>query len=983
MSTDANAPAPENAAETEPHLLRRIWNWFTRENIEAELKRLGRYPIAPVQVGLYVLLALGVVGGELGASDLFWHEHAWHQFAVGFAVSWLFGTVLYVTILLLPPRALPGAPNDAAGFRVKDRWLPSLFYSANPGVRQIGRRVLLWLIALVGVVYVCKWLAVLSNYDRSADTTSVSVFGSQWFGSIFLVGYAVAILLGMGASRLAASSRVKTTKENWLRDAFDRPEVRVPTEPYKTADGDTGTSLPGNTVLRLLRTRERAQSQQDQQGEQAQENQRKPAVHETAAVNNLHTLFELHALAYGFGILILIALALCTIQLAVETRLLSPVAFITLYVILLNVLGGFVVFRFSYYRQCAILAVVCLCAANSSSGSNVPYVLLVVGAWAIGTRTLTVWRFGALFTAAVLAFGPARAEFYKPTADWVPFALTAVVLLGYLVCDQRARAANRAPDGAPDAERERRATVARRWRWGARVSGWLAGGLFFCFGNAFGCKPFPMTYDGIGWKEEHAAAPTAAYDGPRPLKEWTEQKPDETPPQVALITAKELLEKFHANHTEKNKAAKGTSDKPRLVLVAVSGGGIRAAVWTGVVFEGLERELGTDFRDRVRVVTGASGGMVGASAYAAKIDMTVTSGKGARVQNARTGLFPFAESLARDALSPVAQTMLVRDFTWNTLFPNRYERDRGRTLEDAWHANFTKGHRYDEDGDAQLMLFEKCPFERPMRELAAQERACERPSLVFAPIMVEDTKRLLVSNLDLGVLTFPVAHRLDVKENPADAPLARPAVEFFRLFPYSDKFAVGSAARMSASFPVVSPAVALPTNPVRRVVDAGYYDNYGIDVLSNWLLANKADVLAHTSGVLIVQVRAYPLEKGGATFEDGSEGALDLLVGAVSAPLSAVFTARGSAAYHRNNQQLAELHRAFNTPGAHPQARSNFFATTVFELQQNAALSWYLTTAQKRQVAEGFYKKGSDGNWAVRDDVQKQMSAMKDWFQKP
>jgi Patatin-like phospholipase len=972
VSNEPNAPAPNSAAEPEPHLLRRIWNWFTRENVEAELKRLGRYPLAPVQVGLYVLVALGVVGGELGAGDLFWHEHGWHQFAVGFAVSWLFGTVLYVTILLLPPRALPGAPNDADSFRVEGRWVPSLFYSANPGVRQIGRRVLLWLIALVVVVYAGKWLAVLSNYDRSADTTSVSVFGSQWFGSFFLLGYAVAILFGMGASRLAASHRVKTTKENWLRDAFDRPEVRVPTEPYTTADGDTGTSLPGNTVLRLLRTREQAQGDQNQRAV--------PAAHETAAVNNLHSLFELHALAYGFGLIILVALALCTIQLAVETRLLSPVAFITLYVILLNVLGGFVVFRFAYYRQCALLAVVCLCAANSSSGSYVPYVLLAAGAWVIGTRVLTVWRFGALFTAAVLAFGPARAEFYKQTADWLPFALTAVVLVGYLAFDHLARAANRAPDGVPDAERAR---AARRWRWAARLCGWLAGGLFFCFGNAFGCKPFPMTYDGIGWKQEHAAAPTAAYDGPRPLTEWTGQQPDETPPRVALITAKELLDTFHTNHTAKNTGAKGTSDKPRLVLVAVSGGGIRAAVWTGVVFEGLERELGTDFRDRVRIVTGASGGMVGASAYAAKIDMAETAGKGAPTQNARTGLFPFAESLARDSLSPVAQTMLVRDFTWNTLFPNRYERDRGRTLEDAWHANFTRGHRYDEDADARLMLFDTSPFERPMRALAAQERACRRPSLVFAPIMVEDTKRLLVSNLDLGVLTFPVAHRLDVKENPADAPLARPAVEFFRLFPYSDAFAVGSAARMSASFPVVSPAVALPTNPVRRVVDAGYYDNYGIDILSNWLLANKADVLAHTSGVLIVQVRAYPLEKGGATFEDGSEGALDLLIGAVSAPLSAVFTARGSAAYHRNNQQIAELHRAFNTPGAHPQARSNFFATTVFELQQNAALSWYLTTAQKRQVAEGFYKKGSDGNWAVRDDVQKQMSAMKDWFQKP
>lgn len=126
-----------------------------------------------------------------------------------------------------------------------------------------------------------------------------------------------------------------------------------------------------------------------------------------------------------------------------------------------------------------------------------------------------------------------------------------------------------------------------------------------------------------------------------------------------------------------------------------------------------------------------------------------------------------------------------------------------------------------------------------------------------------------------------------------------------------------------------------------------------------------------------MQVRAYPLEWEGQAFEPGTVGALDLLIGAVSAPLSAVFTARGAAAYHRNNQQLAEVHRAYNND---PHLRSNFFATTVFELQQESALSWYLTSAQKRQVAEGFYKKGDDGNWTAKDSVKVQIATIREWF---
>jgi len=41
-------------------------------------------------------------------------------------------------------------------------------------------------------------------------------------------------------------------------------------------------------------------------------------------------------------------------------------------------------------------------------------------------------------------------------------------------------------------------------------------------------------------------------------------------------------------------------------------------------------------------------------------------------------------------------------------------------------------------------------------------------------------------------------------------------------------FTLQTAARMNAAFPVISPAVDLPTRPPRRVVDAGYFDNYGM-----------------------------------------------------------------------------------------------------------------------------------------------------------
>ena len=48
-----------------------------------------------------------------------------------------------------------------------------------------------------------------------------------------------------------------------------------------------------------------------------------------------------------------------------------------------------------------------------------------------------------------------------------------------------------------------------------------------------------------------------------------------------------------------------------------------------------------------------------------------------------------------------------------------------------------------------------------------------------------------------------------------------------------------------------------PLSPERRVVDAGYYDNFGVDLAAMWLFRNEAVVREHTSGGAVIEVRAY------------------------------------------------------------------------------------------------------------------------------
>ncbi|MDY3557013.1 patatin-like phospholipase family protein [Gemmata sp. JC717] len=799
---------------------------------ERRVRWLIGSPLLTGQIALYLAIAWGVIGSELGLTDLFWNENWWSQFWVGVGTAWLFGTVLFVNILLhgFAPDHLPDEPTetDWCRWRVYAR---SLFPSLNPGVRRVGRWMLYWLIGLGAVLYLGKAIAIKVGEAPTLEVGRIAAGapvaapaksdagGLGWdlfphYGLWFLVGYVssfVTIYL-ISLFDAAVELREKVALEKWL-----------------ISPGEM-TPCAGDVA---------------------------PAAHPTAYQQ--HTLRLLHAMAItlGFSILATLGVVLLWVVVVYEFPssidprwgLISPAILLSLFLMLLDVVGGLVAFRVRGARTlgAALLVVVAVLNLNSVSPNKMTF-----------------------------------------------------------------------PDIADD-----QYDVDKRLRLGS--------------------DEYLTTYR----KRE---------------------------PAGGLVGGEEFLKQFNKK-----------GDKPRLVLIATSGGGIRAAVWTGVVLEGLEAEFDGSsgkpaIRDNVKIIAGASGGMVGAAAYVGNFDAGPLPQK---KRDSETGLLPFSGRLAEDSLTPVVQTMVLRDFTWNIL-PGRHQQDRGRTLEWAWDENFANTGRNAKDKWGEWVG--GSPFLKTFAELRGDKGArtgdwgAARPALIFTPVMVEDSKRLFVSNLNLDAVAVPRAHRLDTSPD-----LDLTGVEFFRLFPGASAFTVRTAARMSATFPVVSPAVPLPVTPTRRVVDAGYFDNYGIDVLANWLLVHQKEVRANTSGVLLIQVRAYPLEGGGRTFESDAQSPFDLIIGAVSAPLQAVLTARSWAAYHRNNALLGEVDRVFRDAAKD----RPFFTTVTFEQQREAALSWYMTKEQKMQVIAGFYQKQRDGTWAVREDpkplynVRQKLDAIREWFGKP
>jgi hypothetical protein len=350
------------------------------------------------------------------------------------------------------------------------------------------------------------------------------------------------------------------------------------------------------------------------------------------------------------------------------------------------------------------------------------------------------------------------------------------------------------------------------------------------------------------------------------------------------------------------------------------------------------------FPYHVRLVTGASGGMIAGAYYVTSLGEpgpggTITRNPIPRFDGKPTPLThaDLLDGVRQDLLTPVTHTLVNHDLL--ALFaPFRFRYDRGQALEAAMKSALR----------GQLHV--------PLASLRDGEAAGWRPSLIFSPMLVEDGRQLFISNLDLREETQNRAFILgeDDRRSPSDPEgyglLSREGVEFFKLFPGATEFSVATAARMSASFPYLLPAVPLPTNPPRRVVDAGYYDNFGIGIAASWVFNHVDWIEANTSGVVVIQVRDGVSEAGRKREEvtDSFPSLVDRGLQWLTTPPAGLWNSRQTANAFRNDNLLHLLEDFFLARGL----PRGFFATVAFELSagDDVALNFSLTDAEVRAI---------------------------------
>jgi hypothetical protein len=185
------------------------------------------------------------------------------------------------------------------------------------------------------------------------------------------------------------------------------------------------------------------------------------------------------------------------------------------------------------------------------------------------------------------------------------------------------------------------------------------------------------------------------------------------------------------------------------------------------------------------------------------------------------------------------------------------------------------------------------------------------------------------------------------------------------MIPGSDRLDLATAARMSATFPFVSPAVSLPTDPPLRIVDAGYYDNYGVHLATNWIVQNKQWLQANTSGVLVLQIRDATSKRDRSGVPGANPGFASRLANGFqffSSVADAISRARTSTMSFRNDHDLLMVNELFQADGA---VEEPFVATVVFENTARVAPGALESEVFERVERDGriFYRDRIDDRW--------------------
>ncbi|RYD76795.1 MAG: hypothetical protein EOP53_14055 [Sphingobacteriales bacterium] len=279
-----------------------------------------------------------------------------------------------------------------------------------------------------------------------------------------------------------------------------------------------------------------------------------------------------------------------------------------------------------------------------------------------------------------------------------------------------------------------------------------------------------------------------------------------------------------------NWKKKHAEEKPLMIFINVSGGGLRSAAFVMNAMQQLDSMTNNELTKHSFLISGASGGMLAATYYRELYRFALKD------SNMRITDKKYCNYISKDLLNPVFTSMMARDiFVPVQKFKvgnNSYIKDRGYAFEKKLSDN-TKG----------ILNIQ-------LKDIEEDERLAKVPMIIFNSVIKADGRKLIMGTQPMSFMMKPRMFLNDTSINPD-------AVDFTGLFKNQQpmNLRVLTALRMNATFPYVLPNVWLPSQPVIDVMDAGLRDNIGMETTMRFMDNFREWITENTSGVVVLQLR--------------------------------------------------------------------------------------------------------------------------------
>ncbi|MBV6646188.1 MAG: patatin-like phospholipase family protein [Cyclobacteriaceae bacterium] len=383
-----------------------------------------------------------------------------------------------------------------------------------------------------------------------------------------------------------------------------------------------------------------------------------------------------------------------------------------------------------------------------------------------------------------------------------------------------------------------------------------------------------------------------------------------------------------------NWKQKQDTPRPKMIFQCVSGGGQRAALWTVNGMQKADSVLGGQLMKQTVLITGASGGMIGAAYYRELYRRKLL---GATVDLESTQLL---ENIGKDNLNVIIFSLLVNDtffrFRSFDFAGRKYLKDRGYHFEQKLNENL---------GGI---------LNRSLMDYQNDESKATIPMMILSPTIANDGRKLYISTQPVSFMGLGEPGHSSFGNDKVRG------VDFNSLFreQSADSLSFLSALRMSASFPYITPTISLPSSPRIEIMDAGISDNFGVSDALWFLFVFRDWIEENTSGVVILAIRDTKKEAPVAPKSYPS------LVDRLSYPIASVYNNMGNMQDINNDDRLEAAVEWIRVPlqtveleyDSYSIFENSNFSSQAQEASRKeinrASLSWHLTSKEKKSIIQ-------------------------------